>query len=328
MPMNLLTFETGGFMRQISAGRRGRRLALLVAGGLCAIWGGAAYAKINGGGGPINGCYQKNNGQLRVIDPTTDSCKPSEVAISWNELGTSGTSGTAGPTGAVGASGPAGATGATGAAGASGPAGPIGPSGVAGPAGATGATGASGATGAPGATGATGASGLAGPIGPDGATGPGGATGATGATGASGPAGPIGPDGATGPAGATGATGATGTTGASGATGATGATGPAGSGGVLAYAYVDHGALDASRSKGVLGMAVKPTPNGDVYCFDLVSTPVNVIANRAVGSGNSGSPTPTVAGTSAMTPLPCATGTDAAVIIGTGETSSFFALFN
>ena len=238
-------------MRQTPSGRSGTRLVLLV-GVLGLLAGGAAYAAMSGSEAAINGCYQKNNGQLRVIDPSVDSCRPSETAITWNRTGPAG----------LGAAGPAGATGATG------------------------ATGANGATGPPGASGATGA------------------TGSPGASGATGPTGP------------------------SGATGATGATGPAGSGGVLAYAYVDHGVLDTSRSSGVDSMALKPTTNGDVYCFDLVSVPSNAVANRAVGSGNSGAPTPTVAGTSAMSLLPCATGADAAVIIGTGGTSSFFVLFN
>ena len=192
-------------MRHLRTARPARRIGLLVTGALCLVTGGAAYAAISSSGGTINGCYQKNNGQLRIIDPATDSCRTSEVAITWNQVG---------PTGPAGA------------------------------------------------------------------------------------------------------------------TGATGATGPAGSGGALAYAYVDHGALDQGRSKNVVSMAIKPTVNGDVYCFDLTSTPVNVVVNRAAGSGNSGSATPTVAGTSAMALLPCDTGTSAAVISGTGQTSSFFALFN
>jgi hypothetical protein len=228
-------------MRQTT---RGRRLGLLVAGALCLVSGGAAYAAISSSAGAINGCYQKSNGQLRVIDPATDSCRPSEVAISWNQVG---------PAGADGATGPAGATGSTG------------------------ATGASGADGAPG---------------------PAGATGQTGASGATGLAGP------------------------------TGATGPAGSGGLLAYAYVDKGSLDPTRSKNVVGMYVANTPNADVYCFKLSSTPVSAIVNRASGSGNPTTDTPTVAGTSAMGLLPCDSKTDAAVTSGTGGNSSFFVLFN
>jgi hypothetical protein len=35
-----------------------------------------------GGAGVINGCYKSANGQLRVIDPATDRCHPSETPIS------------------------------------------------------------------------------------------------------------------------------------------------------------------------------------------------------------------------------------------------------
>jgi len=197
------------------------RLLLVVAGLLCLVTGGAAYAGLSGAGGAINGCYQKNNGQLRVIDAASDSCRPSETPITWNQTGPPGPPGADGARGATCATGPAGATGATG------------------------------------------------------------------------PAGPAGPG-----------------------------------GGVLGYAYVDHGTLDPTRTKGVVSMVIKPTVNADVYCFDLAFTPVSVLANRAAGSGNSGSPTPSVIGTDAMAALPCASGTDAAIVIGTGSTSSFFALFD
>jgi hypothetical protein len=223
------------FMRQMGTASRGRRLGLLVAGALCLVTGGAAYAAISSTGDTINGCYQKNNGQLRIIDPGSDSCRPSEVAISWNQAG------------------------------------PVGATGLTGLTGARGATGASGADGAPGPAGATGASGPSGP---------------------------------------------------------TGATGPSGSGGVLAYAYVDHGSLDQTRSKSVQSMTIKGTPSADVYCFVLKSTPVNAIVNRAMGSGNTVTDVATVAGTAAMAALPCDTGTSAAVSTGTGNNSSFFVFFN
>jgi hypothetical protein len=65
---------------------RGRmsRIALAVtAVAIVAIAGGVTYAVAEiGGGGVINGCYKSVNGQLRVIDPATDSCHPSETAIS------------------------------------------------------------------------------------------------------------------------------------------------------------------------------------------------------------------------------------------------------
>jgi hypothetical protein len=103
-------------------------------------------------------------------------------------------------------------------------------------------------------------------------------------------------------------------------------TGGTGSGGPVGYAYVDHGVLDQSRTVGVNSMTLVPG-SSDVYCFDVAGTTSNVMANRALGSGNSGGTTPTVAGTSAM-PGSCPSGSDAAVVSGTGGTSSFFVLFN
>jgi hypothetical protein len=64
--------------------------------------GGIAWAAIPGAGGVINGCYQKVEGQLRVIDSDTDSCRPSEVAIAWNEQGIKGEKGDPGAAGADG----------------------------------------------------------------------------------------------------------------------------------------------------------------------------------------------------------------------------------
>jgi hypothetical protein len=144
----------------------GRVRWLLVGAVVGAVGGGAALAAIPDSSGVINGCYQKNVGNLRVIDSAAgDSCRPSEIAISWSQTGPQG------PQGPTGPQGPKGDTGATGATGPAGPAGPTGPKGD---------------------TGATGATGPAGPAGPPG---PKGDTGATGATGPAGPAGPPGPKG-------------------------------------------------------------------------------------------------------------------------------------
>jgi hypothetical protein len=70
------------------------------------------------------------------------------------------------------------------------------------------------------------------------------------------------------------------------------------------------------------------TSSSDFYCFDLAVTPNNIVVSTALGSGNSGSATPTVAGTAAMATTPCPAGTDAVVRSGIGASSSFFALFN
>jgi Collagen triple helix repeat (20 copies) len=120
--------------------RRFRRVAVAVtAVVLVAIAGGVTYAVADiGGGGVINGCYKSQNGQLRLIDPATDSCLPSEKSISWSQTGPQGPPGPQGP---AGPQGPKGDTGATG------PQGPAGPAGAQGPKGDTGATGAQGAPG-------------------------------------------------------------------------------------------------------------------------------------------------------------------------------------
>ena len=56
-----------------------------------AVAGAVTYAVADiGGGGVINGCYKSQNGQLRLIDPASGSCNPSEAAISWNQTGPAG----------------------------------------------------------------------------------------------------------------------------------------------------------------------------------------------------------------------------------------------
>ena len=154
-------------MRRLSF-RRGRWFVLgSIVGAVLAGGAAATIAAIPGADGVINGCYQKNVGNLRVIDPSGgDSCRPSEIPISWSQTGPQGPKGDTGPQG------------------------PTGPQGATGPQGPKGDT---GATGAAGATGATGPQGLKGDTGATGATGPQGLKGDTGATGATGPAGPPGP---------------------------------------------------------------------------------------------------------------------------------------
>ena len=91
--------------------RRFRRVALAItAVAVVAIAGGVTYAVADiGDGGVINGCYKSQNGQLRLIDPATDSCHPSETAISWGQTGPQGPKGDKGDKGDQGAQGPAGA---------------------------------------------------------------------------------------------------------------------------------------------------------------------------------------------------------------------------
>lgn len=92
--------------------RRLRRLLPVTAlAGAVLVAGGVAYATI-GGGSTINGCYQKNSGQLRVID-AGQACSASEEALSWNQQGPSGPSGPAGAKGDTGPSGPPGVDGSS-----------------------------------------------------------------------------------------------------------------------------------------------------------------------------------------------------------------------
>src|SRR6476620_1868417 len=58
-------------------------MALLIA--LC----GVAFAAIPDSGGTSHGCYQKNNGNLRVAESATD-CRNGEQALSWNQQGPPG----------------------------------------------------------------------------------------------------------------------------------------------------------------------------------------------------------------------------------------------
>jgi hypothetical protein len=84
--------------RDLTCAAGGAMLAILVASGI-------AWAAIPGAGGAIDGCYQKNEGLLRVIDPATAACRSSEVPISWSAQGVEGVKGPAGAPGPHGANG-------------------------------------------------------------------------------------------------------------------------------------------------------------------------------------------------------------------------------
>jgi hypothetical protein len=116
-------------------------IALGAAGGTA--WAAEAVTSIVAPDGTISGCYQQNNGQLRVV-ASGEACRSSEVAISWNQRGQQGD---AGATGAPGAAGPQGAPGLPGS---EGPQGPPGPPGPEGPSGQPGAPGTPGQPGPPG----------------------------------------------------------------------------------------------------------------------------------------------------------------------------------
>ena len=78
---------------------------------MVAVAAGVAYATIPDASGVIHACYKTNNGQLRVVDDATESCKSSETEIAWSQVGPSGPTGATGPSGASGSSGPSGPAG-------------------------------------------------------------------------------------------------------------------------------------------------------------------------------------------------------------------------
>jgi hypothetical protein len=67
-------------------------LALMVA------LGGVAFAAIPDSTGTIHACYQKNNGNLRVVE-SAGACRNGEVPIEWNQRGDPGPPGPPGPGG-------------------------------------------------------------------------------------------------------------------------------------------------------------------------------------------------------------------------------------
>jgi hypothetical protein len=63
--------------------------------------GGIAWATIEPPNGVITACYQKNNGQLRVVG-AGESCNPAELALQWNQTGPQGAPGPQGSRGPTG----------------------------------------------------------------------------------------------------------------------------------------------------------------------------------------------------------------------------------
>jgi hypothetical protein len=86
--------------------RRVSRKALVVLiGALAALTVGAGFAvaSIPDGSGVFHACYQKNEGQLRLVESAAD-CRPSEKATSWSQIGPQGPPGPPGPQGTPGSS--------------------------------------------------------------------------------------------------------------------------------------------------------------------------------------------------------------------------------
>jgi hypothetical protein len=127
---------------------RGRWFALGAVAGAFLAGSAVALAAIPDSGGVIHGCYQKNVGNLRVIDTGAGGgCRPSEIPIQWSETGPQGQVGPQGPKGDKGDTGPQGPKGDTGD---TGPQGPKGDTGAPGPKGDTGPQGPAGPQGPPG----------------------------------------------------------------------------------------------------------------------------------------------------------------------------------
>lgn len=112
-----------------------------------ALAGGIAWATTQVSGNVIHGCYDKNSGVLRVVS-VEGACRPSELAIAWNQTGPQGLQGPKGDkgdTGATGPRGPEGPQGLQGQKGDTGDPGPRGPQGDRGPEGPEGPEGPAGA---------------------------------------------------------------------------------------------------------------------------------------------------------------------------------------
>ena len=90
--MNERMRSVGGLFRRV-AGPLGLGAAALLA--VAAV---AGAAIPDSDDGEIHGCYQKNQGQLRVIDAEQgQACRPSEEALVWNQEGVQGETGPRGP---------------------------------------------------------------------------------------------------------------------------------------------------------------------------------------------------------------------------------------
>jgi hypothetical protein len=92
-----------------------KRLTIVAAALFATVAAGISYAAIPGAVGVISGCYQKNEGMLRVIDAATGSCRDSEEPLAWNQQGPKGDKGDEGDQGDQGETGPQGPAGPSGA---------------------------------------------------------------------------------------------------------------------------------------------------------------------------------------------------------------------
>jgi hypothetical protein len=81
---------------------------VVMAGALAVMAVGAVQAAIPGPNGVINACYDKQSGQVRIVDPTSNlpkPCGPKELPLAWNAQGAAGHDGADGTDGTDGVSG-------------------------------------------------------------------------------------------------------------------------------------------------------------------------------------------------------------------------------
>jgi hypothetical protein len=86
-------------MKRISAIRATPAIAAGIVGLLI---GGGGYAIAAGGGGKVNACVHKSNGDLYI----KAKCQRGDRKLSWSKVGPRGATGATGPRGAAGAAGP------------------------------------------------------------------------------------------------------------------------------------------------------------------------------------------------------------------------------
>ncbi|HEX3831840.1 MAG TPA: hypothetical protein VHW04_07705, partial [Solirubrobacteraceae bacterium] len=86
-------------MKRISAIRATPAIAAGIVGLLI---GGGGYAIAAGGGGKVNACVHKSNGDLYI----KAKCQRGDRKLSWSKVGPRGAPGATGPRGAAGAAGP------------------------------------------------------------------------------------------------------------------------------------------------------------------------------------------------------------------------------
>lgn len=90
--MNERHHSVGGMLRRFAVP------LVLGAAALLAVAAVAGAAIPDSDDGEIHGCFQKNQGQLRVIDAQAgQACRPSEESLVWNQEGVQGETGPRGP---------------------------------------------------------------------------------------------------------------------------------------------------------------------------------------------------------------------------------------